>query len=522
MNNTRNVRSIYIFLLLIVCSLFMAGIVAAASKENSLSERFQQATTISRPGTFEAMGRTVHHGGYLRTRFETRAPLNPVRLQGPGMSGGCNGFDIYGGSFSYISGDEILEWLKAVTENAGALATYMFLTYLQEQCSVCSEVMQALYAMQDLINTTMGGSCETATAMVGGLMSMRTNEESPEWEQYKHNLTSAARKASDGLSTAYNAGKDALSALKDVQSDPNRALDNLYIDEEKKIKEAHGGNMLYWVINDGGSRLLAGMRQVAGNNLDEESLYTYLSFYVGNMIRHSKAVDDKGSNTPAPVELDTQRQMTIARMMAHDYLDDIVTGGNCNGAFSENENYCLDPTDTTFRTGYLGGGNLISFTDHFSCMMTGTAPSGCSSPGLINILGSTDSTTPDLQEGSDELSFLTTFSPGMPYGGMLYELRTSPGAMQSFYNCTKDKIAIEFAYSQILHALQAVRNGLTITKDVSKDHVDRYRHYLNLQIVELNEEYGRMIREVDTQSCQSWEIFNTFRDVIKGHGTGIQ
>lgn len=507
----------------VVCCTFMLCVPPAlASKQTSLADRFNAATIAAQPGTFKSLGRTVHQGGYVRTRFEVRGALNPIKFQSPGISGGCNGFDVYGGSFSYISGDEILDWLRAVTENAGALSTYLFLTYLQEQCSVCSEVMQTLYAMQDLINTTMGGSCEVATAMVGGMASLAPDgKQSPEWEQYKGNIMNAARRTSEGVSSSYNASKDAITGLMKAQTDPAKAIDEGYADAEMKARQAHGGNMLYWVLTDGGTPLLNSLREAAGADLTVEQAYTYLSYYVGNMLLHAEDTDNAGEGTPVATSWQYGRRMTIERLLKHDYVNDAVPMGNCNGAFSDANNFCFEPVDTTFCQGYLGGNcNLVSFQDHFSCMMTGISDSGapCSSPGIINTLGSNDPATPDLDESSEEFRYLTSFTPNMPFGQMLMELKTSPGMMQAFYGCAKEKLAIEFAFSQITHALSMTLQTLPQLQGVQGSLVTRYRMTLEAEKTELNNEYLRLTENAKDRDCGVWSDLRDFKALMRENG----
>ena len=147
-------------------SLFCVFLIFKSSFSNAdlasaLNDAFDGAVLSSSPGQYQIGGRTVYSGGYIRTRIPMAAPPVPFTIQGPGFSGGCNGIDIYGGSFSYISADEIISWLEKVMANTGALAAYTFMTYLKDACSVCSDTMDTLYAMQDLMKNTMMDSCSS-------------------------------------------------------------------------------------------------------------------------------------------------------------------------------------------------------------------------------------------------------------------------------------------------------------------------------------------------------------------------
>lgn len=488
------------------------SIAEAGNTKESLVKRFNDATISAGPGTYEALGRSVLHGGYVRTRFEVKPAPQIVKIKGPGISGGCNGFDLYGGSFSYISGDEIIEWLRAVAENAGALATYMFLTFLQESCSVCSEVMQTLYAMQDLINSTMGGSCETATMMVEGI---KTRGENPEWKQYKEQVSQNLSRVGTHASGAYNEAKDALASKKEAQESPKDAADARYVNAEDKAREYHNGNMLYWLIySNGDDNFLNQFKGVAGNNIDKEKLYTYLTYYVGNRIRYMG--DDSEPNFQG-----VPSTITIKRLLANDYEEDNVVSGNCNGAFSASNDFCFKPTDTTFCH-YIGGDCTISsIKDHFSCLMTGLNEDGtdCGEKGLLNVLGTVDNPNPtsSLAEGSPLMVFLTSKFPGSKntVGNELVKWQTDPDVLFDYFQCNQSNLEVAFARSQILHAIETTEGALDSVEKVPTEYKALYRAQLNRQKDALNSEFSLMMREIDREECSKYQKNSFYDDAIR-------
>lgn len=486
---------------------------ASGSKRNSLSERFKEATVKSGPGTYEALGRTTHSGGYVRTRFEVKSAPQPIKIQGPGISGGCNGFDLYGGSFSYISSEEIIEWLRAVAENGGSLATYMFLTLLQEACSVCSEIMQTLYAMQDLINSTMGGSCDVATAMVTGLAS---GGESPEWEEYKKGITDSAARVSQHA----GATKDALSSKKKAQEDPLDAAESANgPNTEETAREIHHGNLLYWVIDANGTdRFLSTMKPTAGNDVTKAELYTYLSAYAGNMIRYL-------GEDAEPIVQDTSPIISIQDILNHDYQERAITAGKCGSAFTSRADFCFEPDDTTFCH-YLGRErcsptDMTSFKDHFSCLMNGTNSDGtdCGKLGLIQTLGSIDPENPDLVEGTDLMVFLTSTLPG-DTGPLIHKLKrwqTDSGVMNDFFQCNKTRLEIGFARSQVVHALESIEKslGTASLKDVPKEFVKLYRDHIKARLREVDNEFRQLTKDLDDDLCTKYKTNSAYDATIE-------
>lgn len=470
------------FTLLAIVGLSISGLSYSAGLNEAFSNAFGNATVQSGgSGSFELNGRTLHSAGYVRVRIPVVAAPNPVRFQAPGIKGGCNGFDIYGGSFSYISEQEILDWLNAVINNAGALATYMFITYLQEQCSVCSEVMQTLYAMQDMLNMTMQDSCSTASAMVDGVQGIFSDKETPSWDSYAHGVKTSAMNFSNRIESNYD---DAVGALTDAEESVSNISSVAIADSKERALKLYGGNMLYWVVEETGA--LAHFRTFLGDSsLTKEQLYAYLVTIVGNQVDF---VDETSGSETQSTNIGTHK----SKISLTDFVNGSFRNDNVPGvcpAFPDTA-FCKDPENTTFKAGFA---DIKSFSETFDCVMTGTKPDGgtCGSGiGLLGKLGRDQATVGGLS--TEEANFARDFRPGYNFAGMLASLSTSPDLMAQFYECSGEELKNGFALLYMEEPINIVIkmiNGVDFGSGNGGDRKAAYIQYLKKRKISLMEQF---------------------------------
>lgn len=128
-------------------------------------ERTGGAVNVTRPQAYEGqLGGYVTLGSlYLRTK-----PRNATiaQLQLPSVRAGCGGIDIFGGSFSFISKDEMILLMEGIMQNASSFAFELALESLSpavaEQVSKLRDLLQEVNAMN--IN-----SCEAGQMLVGSM-----------------------------------------------------------------------------------------------------------------------------------------------------------------------------------------------------------------------------------------------------------------------------------------------------------------------------------------------------------------
>jgi hypothetical protein len=490
---------------------FVSLVFSAHSYSDGLNDAFSDAfgsATVQTggSGTFELNGRTLHSAGYVRVRIPVVAAPNPVRFQAPGIKGGCNGFDIYGGSFSYISEQEILDWLNAVINNAGALATYMFITFLQEQCSVCSEVMQTLYAMQDMLNMTMQDSCTTATAMVDGVQGLFTDKETPSWDAYAAGVKGSAMNFSNRIEANYD---DAVGALTDAEESTSNLSSAAIADAKDRALKLYGGNMLYWVVEE--TAALGHFRTLLGNSaLTKDQLYAYLVTLVGNQVDFIEGTTDTQANTNGT----HQSKVALIDFINGSFKEDTVPG-KCAG-FPDAGNFCMNPTDTTFKSGFA---DTVSFSEKFDCAMTGQKPDGSScgsGVGLLAKLGRDQGVVGTLT--ADENAFLRDFRPGYNFGGMLASLSPTPALMSQFHECSGEELKNGFALLHMERPIDIVikmLNGVDFGSGNGGTRKSAYLAYLEKRKLALNDEYLQLSEDPAGKSNCKDDAISRYLDFFR-------
>ncbi|MDH2328344.1 conjugal transfer protein TraH [Cereibacter sp. SYSU M97828] len=155
---------------LAVCAmaLSVSGPVQSQSLGDDLKgfwERTGGGVNVTRPQAYQGqMGGYVTLGSlYMRTK-----PRNTgmMQIQMPSVRAGCGGIDIFGGSFSFISKEEMIYLMEGIMQNAASFAFELALESLSpavaEQVSKLRDLLQNVNAMN--IN-----SCEAGQMLVGSM-----------------------------------------------------------------------------------------------------------------------------------------------------------------------------------------------------------------------------------------------------------------------------------------------------------------------------------------------------------------
>lgn len=128
-------------------------------------ERTGGGVNVTRPQAYQGqMGGYVTLGSlYMRTKPRNSSML---QFQLPSVRAGCGGIDIFGGSFSFISKEEMIYLMEGIMQNASSFAFELALESLSpavaEQVAKLRDLLQEVNAMN--IN-----SCEAGQMLVGSL-----------------------------------------------------------------------------------------------------------------------------------------------------------------------------------------------------------------------------------------------------------------------------------------------------------------------------------------------------------------
>jgi conjugative transfer pilus assembly protein TraH len=119
---------------------------------------------VTKAGSYKTQSGGYYTGGSIYARVPTRN-YQLVNFQPPSIKAGCNGIDAHLGSFSHI-GKDLINALRTIPSNA---AGYAFNLALQTYVPQVYNTMQKLQDIAREINSLNINSCETASALVGGL-----------------------------------------------------------------------------------------------------------------------------------------------------------------------------------------------------------------------------------------------------------------------------------------------------------------------------------------------------------------
>lgn len=148
------------FLMLFLASI-LAGGVAAQGMDTQLQSTFHSMSNTTNP-QFSGDGRPTASMG----SFSFRTPVTRPQLLSydpPRFSGGCAGIDLYGGSFSFVSKEELQGLMRQIAANA---KSYAFNLALGAVCNKCLQEMQGLQDKVQKINQMMKSSCDIGQALV--------------------------------------------------------------------------------------------------------------------------------------------------------------------------------------------------------------------------------------------------------------------------------------------------------------------------------------------------------------------
>ncbi len=133
----------------------------AQGMETQLETTFHSMSNQTNPQFINEGRPTASLGSFNFRTPVTRPQL--LQFDPPRFSGGCGGIDLYGGSFSYISKEELQGLMRQIAANA---KSYAFNLALGAVCNKCLQVMEGLQDKVQKINQMMKSSCDMAQAVV--------------------------------------------------------------------------------------------------------------------------------------------------------------------------------------------------------------------------------------------------------------------------------------------------------------------------------------------------------------------
>lgn len=211
----------------------MAGASSAnASLNNTLDGVFNDMmSNSSPPGAYESTRRGVLSGGRYSARTKiTRANL--VYLDPPSISAGCGGIDLFGGSFSFINKDQLIQLARATAQNAAGL---LFEVALKEMSAELADSVTKFLAKIQEMNDSMLDSCK----MARGILTMDAPDEFTDTSKAAADVVTAGAGVFNGIFDSFTSSGD--------NSSPKEVADGS-VDEE--TLENQLGNPLWTALKN--------------------------------------------------------------------------------------------------------------------------------------------------------------------------------------------------------------------------------------------------------------------------------
>ena len=128
------------------------------------------------PGYFEGQKRGYYYGGSFSARWANTSTDYLVSIQAPKLKLGCGGIDIFGGGFSYLNTDYLVQKLQNMIQAAPAIAFDIALQTLAEQIATSMKDFENII---DRLNQLNFDECKAARAVVAKIMKPAMGDKLP-------------------------------------------------------------------------------------------------------------------------------------------------------------------------------------------------------------------------------------------------------------------------------------------------------------------------------------------------------
>lgn len=161
MNSNKRLIGIFVALTLSLSKPAFAGISDMESFFNEIANN-PVNNSVSGAQKFRGQTRDYWSGGNLLVRIPSKT-YQLATFDPPKISAGCSGIDIYGGSFSFINSDQLVQMLQNIGNNA---AGAIFSLALESVSPQLNSVIKFFQDMANKINALNINSCEAAKGIV--------------------------------------------------------------------------------------------------------------------------------------------------------------------------------------------------------------------------------------------------------------------------------------------------------------------------------------------------------------------
>jgi conjugative transfer pilus assembly protein TraH len=144
----------------------------ADSLKEQMDNAFGSLSNTTTPKAYDTARRGVLTGGQVFVKVPTKR-VNVFSATAPRISAGCGGIDLYGGSFSYINADQLIQTFQAIGTNA---LGYGVKLAIASACPTCEQIMTSLEKTAQAINKLNLDSCQAAQGLVNATIEQATTQ----------------------------------------------------------------------------------------------------------------------------------------------------------------------------------------------------------------------------------------------------------------------------------------------------------------------------------------------------------
>lgn len=388
------------------------------------------ASNVTRPGVYQDQTAGFYSGGSIVARNSVRnAQLATVQM--PGFRAGCGGIDLWGGGFSHIKSEQLVEMARNI---GSATASYAFMLAVQTVSPQIYNIMNELQNLASQINQTNINSCEAGATLLGGMW--------PKTDQSSKHLCQAMG-TNLGMFSDYSASRQECGA----GGDRSRVINSRGSDPRYKDMFAGEFNLAWKAIQ--ANAFLSG---------DKELAQLFLTLVGSIIVRTSGSQSSffKGSAK-------SDASFEVINLPGHADRDDVITGllvGGQTPLYACNDEACLYPSLSH-----------ITLSDQSALQKR----VGAILESLVQKIYDDGEPTPE------EKDFLN--STRLPVFKMLNVLTAfRKGQAPLDIHQYADLIALDVLYKYILEVIDIVHDSVTQLRSVQVDETHMERFLNNLRI----------------------------------------
>jgi len=443
-------------------------------------------TTSAKIVEGQERGYVTFGSGYVRF---PQSSITPVTIVPPHIRAGCGGIDYSFGALSYLSIDQLVQWLQQVLQAAPAIA---FEIALKKMLSGVQSTLNEVTNIAQIVNSMTVESCQASKALVytvyGGLSSK---------------FAGAEQQAAESGAPQEGVSKDAFSSFSEALKDLSGLLSKWY-------STAQGQAFKQYTQDVEGDFLYKQFASKYGNDFDKDS-WTKLKFeLVASMLGDIVFIKTKTpkDSTDNPYEvIHLQPLLDVKSLMNAASFDKYYTLTTYKDAYGK-EFKGLSPnshSNLVFAISNIFAGANPAVKEKYSQLVSQGYPDGFSTfvaAYLYDILQRIESGQP-LTE--DEKGFIA--ATPLPILKWLNTLAYFPGAGETFIDQSKDYIASFYIESMIRDALAGV-SPLPSNK-VPKEALEYYRDIFSVAAERMRELY-----EIRQNAKLPIRTFNDFANYV--------